>query len=303
MTLVGEDRTIRLVHEQSVPLSLEIEQMPAGPVSWPWRKLLRFSVRGLIVVVLITGLWFGWIVRSARIQREAVRAVERNGGFVRYYGRDYVNARGGHVIWYLHGDLPWRPHWLVPKSLADRLEIDVFDHVIGVSFTRDSRCTGTDLASVATFAALHDLHISDSHITDSALIHLEGMKNLTVLFLQGTQVTDEGLDHLKGLTGLRNLSLLGTRISDDGLARLEGLTNLQFLDLSDTQVTDAWLQRLEGLTTLWDLRLRRTRVSDAGLKHLKGLKSLGSLSTQDTAVTAAGRADLKKALPRLTWFD
>jgi hypothetical protein len=40
----------------------------------PWRRHLRFSVRGLIVLVLVTGGWLGWVARGARIQREAVSA-------------------------------------------------------------------------------------------------------------------------------------------------------------------------------------------------------------------------------------
>ena len=53
--------------------------MSAVPVARPWRKCLRFSVRGLIVVVLLVGGWFGWEVRSARIQREAVAAITKAG--------------------------------------------------------------------------------------------------------------------------------------------------------------------------------------------------------------------------------
>ena len=52
----------------------------AKPVSRPWRRFLRFSVRGMIVVVLVIGGWLGWLVRSARIQREAVAAIEEAGG-------------------------------------------------------------------------------------------------------------------------------------------------------------------------------------------------------------------------------
>ena len=36
----------------------------AKPVSRPWRRFLRFSVRGMIVVVLVIGVWLGWIVRE-----------------------------------------------------------------------------------------------------------------------------------------------------------------------------------------------------------------------------------------------
>ncbi len=51
--------------------------MSSGPVSRPWQRFLRFSVRGLIVLVLVIGAGLGWIVRSAQVQREAVAAIER----------------------------------------------------------------------------------------------------------------------------------------------------------------------------------------------------------------------------------
>ena len=35
------------------------------PFSRPWRRFLRFSVRGTIGIVLIIGVWLGWFVRSA----------------------------------------------------------------------------------------------------------------------------------------------------------------------------------------------------------------------------------------------
>ena len=44
-----------------------------------WRKYLRFSMRGLIVLVLLTGGGLGWLIRGARIQREAVAALEKCG--------------------------------------------------------------------------------------------------------------------------------------------------------------------------------------------------------------------------------
>jgi hypothetical protein len=50
----------------------------------PLRRFLRFSVRGLIVLVLVTGCWLGWIVRSAHIQRESVRRVSRAFATVSY---------------------------------------------------------------------------------------------------------------------------------------------------------------------------------------------------------------------------
>jgi hypothetical protein len=39
--------------------------------------LLRFSVRGLIVLVIVAGAALGWIVRQAHIQGDAVAAIIR----------------------------------------------------------------------------------------------------------------------------------------------------------------------------------------------------------------------------------
>ena len=43
------------------------------------RRWLRLSVRGLIVLVLILGGGLGWVIRAARIQRDAVEDIERQG--------------------------------------------------------------------------------------------------------------------------------------------------------------------------------------------------------------------------------
>ena len=62
----------------------KVAAISAVPVGRPWRRFLRVSVRGLIVLVLVTCAWLGWIVRSARIQREAVAAITETGGEVNY---------------------------------------------------------------------------------------------------------------------------------------------------------------------------------------------------------------------------
>jgi hypothetical protein len=36
--------------------------MTDAPVSRPWRRYLRFSVRGMVIIVLLIGGRFGWIV-------------------------------------------------------------------------------------------------------------------------------------------------------------------------------------------------------------------------------------------------
>ena len=58
--------------------------MLTGPASGPWRRFLRFSVRGLIVFLIVVGAGLGWIVRQAHVQGDAVAAIRATGGAVRY---------------------------------------------------------------------------------------------------------------------------------------------------------------------------------------------------------------------------
>jgi hypothetical protein len=56
-------------------------------VSRPRRRFLRLSVRGMMVLVLVIGIGSGWLargIRSAQIQRDAVVAIQKAGGFVLY---------------------------------------------------------------------------------------------------------------------------------------------------------------------------------------------------------------------------
>jgi hypothetical protein len=104
------------------------------PVSYAWRRRVRFSVRGLIVTVLLIGAWAGSIVRSARIQREAVAALQKEGNHVAY---NWEWSNGGSVP----RGRPW-----VPRRLVDLLGVDYFGHVTSV-WLRDT--TDAAIAHVA----------------------------------------------------------------------------------------------------------------------------------------------------------
>jgi hypothetical protein len=54
------------------------------PKKRPCRSYLRLSLRGLIVLVLGIGGWMGWMVHTARVQRNAVAAIQKIDGTVRY---------------------------------------------------------------------------------------------------------------------------------------------------------------------------------------------------------------------------
>jgi hypothetical protein len=99
-----------------------MKTVPTETASRPWRRFLRFSVRGLIVLVLVIGVGLGWIVRSAYIQRDAVAAVKKAGGSVSY---DREPSDGDNAL----AGSPWTPRWLV-----DFVGVDYFGAVTDVAF-------------------------------------------------------------------------------------------------------------------------------------------------------------------------
>jgi internalin A len=255
------------------------------PVSRPWRRL-RISVRGLIVVVLLVGGWFGWIVHCARIQREAVSAIEQAGGSVKY---DWEWSNGNSIP----GGKPW-----APRLLVDLIGVDYFGHVTAVGFfqlgqTKQSGLNllnDTVIVQVGRLTEVERLDLYESPITEAGVGD------------RVANVTDAGLVGLKGLTNLSALNLTGANITYTGLLHLKGLTRLSSIDLSETKITDAGLVHLKALTNLKSVGVRRTQVTDAGLVHLKALTNLSLVNVIRSHVTVAGIKDLKQAFPRLQVF-
>jgi hypothetical protein len=229
----------------------------AKPGARPWRRFMRFSVRGLIVLVLVSCVGLGWLVRSARIQREAALAITAAGGEVDY-NREWTSRQ------FIPGGNPWAPQWLVKL-----IGVDYFGHVTLVKFFASSTATDATIERVRRLTGLEELYVTQPSVDDAGLVHLKGLTKLSFLYLVGTRVTDAGVAHLKELANLSGLSLNRNQVNDAGLAHLKELKNLTELDLGFTRVTDAGLIHLKGLTNLSELNLRDTNVTDAGIEQLK----------------------------------
>jgi hypothetical protein len=162
------------------------------PTRRPWWSYVRFSLRGLIVLVLVFGGWLGWLVRTAHVQRDAVAAIRKAGGSVTYDwawkdGQPIPNGR------------PWAPRWLV-----DWLGADYFGSVICVS-DGTSEWSDADLVPIGHLGRLEKLALNSRRLTGTGLAHLKGLTNLQSLNLYDSQVGDAGLVFLEGLTQLRSL--------------------------------------------------------------------------------------------------
>jgi hypothetical protein len=151
----------------------------------PWRSYARFGVRGLLASVLVIGGPLGWLAHRARVQREAVAAIEQASGSLIY-------------DWQLNHDEPWWPRWL-----GDFLGGEHLDHIAIVNI----RSGDAMLVHVERLDCLERLSLDGSLVSDSGLMHLEEWTRLRWLNLRATKVGDAEVDQLRRLTEPRRLNL------------------------------------------------------------------------------------------------
>ena len=222
----------------------------AKPVLRPWRRFLRLSVRGMIVVVLVIGVWLGWVVHSARMQRDAVAAIRDAGGAV-YYDWEWQSGE------FVRGGKPW-----APRRIVRLFGVDYFGHVCHVSF-RDS---ASDRPLPKIEELQRPLDRLEVRSGDQSVFYIGcTLGNMADMASKPSRPL---LPLLVGLTRLDSLELCFNDLSDEPLAYLERLTSLSQLDLSITRFTDAGLFHLKRLTNLKHLDLSGTHVTDAGVNGL-----------------------------------
>ena len=145
------------------------------------------------------------------------------------------------------------------------------------------------------FVKSQDLQLNGG-ITDTGLMHLKNLRQLTSLDLNTNQITDGGLVHLRGLTRLAKLDLSNTVVTSAGMEHLKPLSELTSLNLSRTQITDEGVQQLAGLSKLQELFLDGTQISEKSLEYFQQLPELDTLSVQRTQIKLRA---LAKAIPDL----
>lgn len=239
------------------------------------------------------------VTREARIQRDAVLAIQNVVGGVLYdwqFQDGKVRLGPGKK-----GILKVVPFW--PKWLVDRIGVDYFGYVHHVAVNGRDRYSSKEIDQamrhIGQLRRIESLSLADVPVTEAGLAHLERLTKLRRFILRGSvSLSDNGLAHMAHLTSLNRLAIDCPRISEAGLTRIGGLTELRSLYIKSPSVSDAVLPRLKGLTQLESLTLEDARVTDAGLEHLKGLRQLNTLLLFRTAVSESGAAALREALPR-----
>jgi internalin A len=249
----------------------------------PWLKHLRFSVRGLIGLIVLIGAGLGWLVHIAReagIQRAAVLAIERTGGVALYEWEWKDNH-------YIGRGAPTWPQWLV-----DRVGIDYFGTVRMVA--TGERTSDNEMALIGQLPELEGLIIRSPGVSDAGMEYLRGLNRLESLSLWEAGISDTGLSRLRTLRGLQRLKLGPIKVSDWAITQVATLNGLRVLEFDYTDVNDASLAYLTSLPNLRQLFLEGPSFSDQGSKHLEQFTHLERLQIESTRITDAGKVDLKR---------
>jgi hypothetical protein len=257
----------------------------------PKRRWYQFSMRTLLLVMLVLPTGVGWIGVRLNRARENWAAIATEQAALEKAVTQNKNLNG-HIFVKLARDKPWL------DSLFNDPGEDWYCHFVGGSTLGDA-----GLEHLKALPRLQNLWLRGTKVTDAGLKHLERLPHLRRLELDDTGVTDAGLEHLEGLTNIECLVLGGGNFSDTGLEHLKGMTNLKSLTLRYANITDAGPKHFSGLTSLRELTLEYTSfnywtsITDAELMHLSGMTNLQRLTLVGNNVTEEGIKKLRKALP------
>jgi len=183
----------------------------------PKHRWFRFSLRTLLVAILVLSLplsWYACRTEKSRRRREAAGPL-RQAGYLMFCPPGLYDDE----------DRGPRTPWLV-----DVFGIEFFYGPNYIIAPPDSKVTTADLKRITSFPEVRCVRLDRTDVNDTGLRTLASMPNLERLHLVDTQATDAGIRHLKELGKLKELSLAGTSVTDVGLKHLEEL-DLRFLSV------------------------------------------------------------------------
>ena len=268
----------------------------------------------LMALILAIGACSGWMITKARIQRDAVIAIKRAGGTVRYDWESLIDAKI---------EPPSSPKSGFGSSKMGRLSSwfgpDYFHGVIGVHlnnsppglYAMTGRMPDPNIISqVVRLGGLKELMLSsypidrpglkrlrdqnqlqclnlyETGLTGADLVALEGMNSLRELVDTLLQVGDQDFPHISSLRALARLEIDGSLLTDKGVQSIQNMHNLIIISLPRSKITNKGLYSFGKLANLRSVNLSYSLVSSLG--HLRSSESIEELVMVSTPLTDAG---------------
>jgi hypothetical protein len=182
----------------------------------------------------------------------------------------------------------------------------------GIKYLKSSKLNSLDLSGTSVHGnfletaiqlkTIQYLRLSNTNISDSAMIKIRDHHNLYSLELDGTEISDDALKQIKELAQLRRLNLANTKIGDNALKYISEINNITSLNLQGTKISDNGLKYLSELKNLTYLKLNETDISDLALPILANFANLKWLDIRKTRITQNALMRFQKLKPDIIIF-
>lgn len=209
---------------------------------------VRFTVRFLLLVMLLAAGYAGWYGYTTRRTEQQLRFVEP----LQQYGAT-VNVWKGQVNRVtLSRDLdkPFDPELLAPLAKLPKLT-----RLVLIDTQGDEQM----IEQIGRIESLEELLIINADLNRADLAPLKQLTNLKILWLCDSNLNDSTLDPIGEMQSLRRLNLNDNRLTDNGLLRLAGLVSLEQLHLANNEITDNGVNLVQQ--TLANVRIVREPIT------------------------------------------
>ncbi len=276
------------------------------------RRLFRFRLLTLLLVMTLLAVWVGTISNQANRQRRAVAVFEKLGLDINYSYQKQTDGSYSQLLeppgpkWLrrlIGQDYFQKVAWISTFDAEDKISAEGMTHLAELPYIEllhlnNSNISDPSLQYLRELSRMTNLVLAENDITDAGLSNLKDLRQLETLGLSGNRIEGEGLQFLGGMRHLKNLFLYENPLSDVALSHIANIPNLEMLGLSDTPITDRGTKYLANLSKLNYLSINCEDISDASIEHFAKMNSLRELELYNTKVTPQGIDRLRKALPK-----
>lgn len=241
----------------------------------PCRRWFQFSLRSLLIVMLVLSAGFGLFVHARHKSQEqwaAANALMKMSQSGCQVGEDLTVVEP-----------------VKPITWQKRLGIDLPDFTEMVVSGRRKVKDEEALKYLLKLPQLERIWIYRD-VDDDDLKALSKFPHLKGFGVHSDFITGEGMTHFVGKEKLQDLYLSGSKLSDRGLevvARLPGLTSLGWS--AEGETSDVGISQLRNNLRLTQLELSGVVISDIGLEHLSTCENLEELSIDATGDGLTGK--------------
>ncbi|MGV3605743.1 MAG: sterol desaturase family protein [Planctomycetaceae bacterium] len=290
----------------------------------PRRKWFQFSLRTLLLMMLVFGCGLGWFTAKRRQAQQAWKRISDAEKLNIVLSAADDNHTTGH-IWHEGTWLEERLGIALPSPLGFAevyisrnlkpvfQELAKFPELTGIwleveyltdeqleTFADEKRLTtfqiawsplrGTGLSNLAGNDSLEQLRLLHcENLTDEAIYSIPKLPSLTQLKIENCPLTGVSLGHLAtACPKLETLILNEVPLTLEGLQEIGTIHSLKSLTLDESGVTSDGLGYLDDLTQLQEISFYGAFINDLGLEHLSKHPHLEHLPLQKTAITDAG---------------